>query len=337
MELWDSWIAIGLIAAAAWGLSCVIDVCFVGRGIFREPVDGVLVAGIFCILPFAAFGGLGALDDLSLEVAAVAALAGLCYLLHVWFYFKALFALNDASNAEIFNTLSVLLVPVLAFALLGEVLEARHYVAIGLSVSGVAVLLAFQLGTLTWRVAAFLGASVSFISLTMVMQAWVLKVAGFETAVSLFSGAAFAAVLLMLGARSTLRRRTTGLCRRFGLLFAAVQLLELVAVLGSQRATDVGPSVSLVALLESSLPIFVMAFSRMLFGMSRFWPSVDGKGIRSALAAQTRAYPAKLVSLLLIASAILLVDASAGADTGREASQLHDASLSQGEPGSTGD
>lgn len=307
MGLWDNWIAMGLIAAAAWGLSCVIDVCFVGKGVYRDPLDGPLIAGLFCVLPLIVFGKPDILSEIDVRVAAVALFAGVCYLLHIYFYFKALFVLNDASNAEIFNNLSVLIVPVLAFVFLGEILNPLHYFAIGLSLSGILVLVRFQLSKLTWRVTALLSASVVFISLAMVAQAWVLQFVTYEPAVFLFSLAAFVSVLCILITRTHLRRRVVGLCKRFGLLFAGVQVLELVAILGSQRATDVGPSVSLVVLLECSLPLFVMAFSWMFLGIARSWRSSNKNGIRSALASQTDAYPAKIASLVLIVAAIGLV------------------------------
>lgn len=307
MELWSSWIAMGLLSAATWGLSCVIDVCFVGEGIYRKPADGPIVAGLFCVLPFLAFSGPETTAEIDFGIVAATFLAGICYLLHVYFYFKALFALNDASNAEIFNTLSVLLVPVLAFLLLGEILPPLHYAAICLSIIGILVLIRLQLSTLTWQVAGLLGASVLFVSLVMVLQARVLQFASYETAVSLFSLTAFVASVCLLAARTRLRRRIVHLCKRFGLLFFAVQLLELTAMLGSQRATDVGPSVSLVALLECSLPVFVMVFSWMFLAASRYWPKTGVDGIRTALASQTDAYPAKLISLVLIVAAIGLV------------------------------
>jgi hypothetical protein len=196
---------------------------------------------------------------------------------------------------------------VFAFFLLGEILSPLQYFAIGLSIAGILVLVRFQFSSLTWQVAGLLGISVLFISLVMVMQAWVLQFVGYETAVLLFSFGAFLSVVALLAARMKLRRRILNLCGRFGLLFAAVQLLELGAVLGSQRATDVGPSVSLVALLECSLPIFVMGFSWMLLIASRHWRGRNKNGIRAVLALQTKAYPAKLLSLVLIISAIGLV------------------------------
>jgi uncharacterized membrane protein len=107
----------GLMAAAARGLSCVIDVCFVGEGVYRDPLDGPLIAGLFCILPLFVFGEANVVQVVDPGVALMTLLAGICDLLHIYFYFKALFVLNDASNAEIFNNLSVLLVPLLVINL----------------------------------------------------------------------------------------------------------------------------------------------------------------------------------------------------------------------------
>ena len=309
MVLWDSWIAIGLLSVAAWGLSCVIDVCFVAEGIYRKPVDGLVVAGVFLVIPLFVSTGNSSFDVGSPGVAIAALTAGVFYLLHIYFYFRALFALNDASNAEIFNTLSVLMVPVLAYVLLGEVLEPLHYAAIGVSVLGVLLLIRLQLSTLTWKVSALLGMSVLFISLVMVMQAWVLEHVEYDTAVSLFSSGGVLVIVTLLVTRGGLRSRTMALGRRFGVVLVGVQLLELGAILGLQRATDVGPSVSLVALLECSLPLFVMGFSWLLLGLSRCWHDSTSAGIRTALAEQTHAYPAKLISLVFIVSAIILAQA----------------------------
>jgi len=84
-------------------------------------------------------------------------------------------------------------------------------------------------------------------------------------------------------------------------------LLELAAVLGSQRATDLGPSVSLVALVECSLPIFVLAFSGLFALAADRWMPVRSVALRSALYLQTVAAPSKIASMFLIVFAIFLV------------------------------
>ena len=306
MEIWNNWVLMGLFAAAAWALSCVVDVCFIGEGIYREPVDGPLTAGVFCVVPLLLYDVPPGTEQIENGAAFIALGAGFCFLLHVHFNFKALFEMNDATNAEIFNTLSVILVPVLAFVLLGEVLGILSYLAIALSVAGILLLIRYQVGRLTGRVAAFLAASVFFVSLMMVLQAWALEYLDYSAAVWWFSLAAVAGVAMLL-LRSTLRHRLAYFARRYGLVLAAVQMLEFGGVLGSQRATDVGPSVSLVALLECSLPVFVMIFSWLILATRPPGIGTSSPRVRSALAAQTTAYPAKLTSLALIVVAIGLV------------------------------
>lgn len=303
----DSWVTMSLLAAAAWALSSVIDVCFVGNGIYRKVSDGPAIAGLFCIVPALAASGTLSLAGLSWTVVCVGMLSGVVFLLHIHFYFKALFSLNDAVNAEIFNTLGVLFVPVLAFVFLGERLGWLNYVAIAFAVLGILLLTAFQLSRLSWTVIGHLFASVVSISLLMVMQAWVLRYTNYATAVWLFSSAAFLLVLVVFGVPRHNRRRIGGMCRRFGTLFLAVQLLELGAVLGSQRATDIGPSVSLVALLECSLPIFVMTFSWLIAFTTRLWMPFRSSALHAALSLQTSAAPSKIASMVLIVFAIFLV------------------------------
>lgn len=303
----DSWVLMALVAAAAWALSCVIDVCFVGNGVYRRASDGPAIAGVFCLVP--ALTSMFALDptELTVSVVLVGLLSGIAYLLHAYFYFKALFAVNDAVNAEIFNTLAILIVPLMAFVFLGERLAWQNYVAIAIAASGIVVLVGLQVARLPAIAIGYLIAAVCSISLVMVLQAWILQSASYASAVWIFSSAAFVITMLVFGLPRRRRRRVIGLCRRFGGVFIFVQLLEMAAVFGSQRATDLGPSVSLVALLECALPLFVMLFSWAIAMTARQWRASRWQQLRAALALQTVAARSKFASLLLIAMAILLV------------------------------
>ena len=303
----DNWIVMALFATGAWALSCVLDVFCVSNGIYRKVTDGPLVVGLFCLVPAVLTGPWVRIDDVTLSLAAVASLSALAFLLHVYFYFKALFELTDAVNAEIFNTLGVVVVPALAFVLLGERLGALNYVAIAVAAGGILLLVRYQVRRMSWPVIASLGASVLFVSMMMVLQAWALDRAAFVTVVFVFSSAAFVSVLVVFAVRRRERRRVTQVCRRFGALFVCLQLLEIGAVLASQRATDVGPSVSLVALLECSLPVFVMLFSWLFVFGADLWGHRQAVAFRSALALQTFAAPSKLVSMTIIVFAIFLV------------------------------
>ena len=84
------------------------------------------------------------------------------------------------------------------------------------------------------------------------------------------------------------------------------ELLQFVAILSSQRATDIGPSVSFVAIVECSLPLFVMIFSAILLQISRNW-NVMSSDMNDALLLQMTATPVKITSMALILCAILMV------------------------------
>lgn len=309
MLLWvfDNWVLMALFAAGAWAMSSVIDVCFVSNGIYKSASDGTTVSGLFCIIP--AIASWHAVDLAGIEplVVCIGVLSGIAYLLHVYFYFKALFELNDAVNAEVFNSLSVLVVPVLAFLFLGERLAWSNYLAIAITALAVVVLIGFQATRLSLSAIVHLATSVLCISIMMVAQAWVLNHADYLTAVWLYSSAAFVLSVTVCGARRKNRQRVSTMFRQFGAFFVTVELLEIAAVLGSQRATDKGPSVSLVALVECTLPIFVMVFSLAIALSSKRLLPTRSVAIRKALSLQTIAAPSKVASMVLIACAIFIV------------------------------
>ncbi len=61
-----------LAAAAAWALSSVLDVCIVGDGVYREPADGPVIAGLFCLLPLAVATPTAGVPVIGPDVAGVA-------------------------------------------------------------------------------------------------------------------------------------------------------------------------------------------------------------------------------------------------------------------------
>ncbi len=308
MMPWDNWVMMSILAASAWAASCVLDVCFVSRGIYRRPWDGPTVAGLFCVVPVVIVPMTGRLDfSVEPNVLVVAFLSGLVFLAHVYSYFKALFLLNDAVNAEIVNNLCVLIVPVLAFFLLGERLGILHYVSICIGAGAVILLMMSQTFRLQHRVVLYLGISVSSISLMMVMQAWVLQHLGYASTVWIFCFASFATVGLTIAVAPGQSKNLLASAKSFGLAFVGVQLLELGGTLGSQRATDVGPSVSLVALLECAVPVLIMVFSWATVASVRLTHGQAAQILVPALLQQTRFAPTKIMAVLMIVLAIAMI------------------------------
>ncbi len=243
---------------------------------------------------------------MTLLASVPAVVAGICYFLHMYFVFKALFMINDGSCSEIFNMLSVLFVPFLAFLVLGEQLASMHYLAISLALGGIVALIrGYLFGGNRWVILLLIMA-VLCISMSMVLQAWVFTQMPYWNGVVLFTAGSLLTALILLGLKKDRCRRITDLCIRYGRVFLVVELVELSAVLFWQRATAMSPSVSFVAVLECSLPVFVMGFSFGLLAISHRWKSVTPV-VREALRLQVTATPVKLLSLSLILAAIVIL------------------------------
>ena len=296
-----------LLTPALWSIACVIDVCFVGENTYKSPFDGAIVSGLFCIVPIliilSQLSGWGLITVLSVAMALI---AGAAYFLHVLFYFKALFAMNDASHVEIFNSLSVLFVPLFAFVFLNERLVPMYYAAIILAFIGVVILIRYNLSALARKTVGLLLASVIFVSIAMVIQSWVFKQMDYWNGALLFLVGNFSAAVLLACVKNARRVRVLTLCRRFWPIFALAESIEIAAVLSSQRATDIGPSVSLVAVVECSLPAFIMLLSALLLKIPASWMRLS-HDIRDSLMIQLSAFPAKLVSMCFIGFAIVLL------------------------------
>lgn len=309
-DLWNNWIVMALMTPALWAVSSIIDICFVGERIFRFPSDGPIISGLFSLVPLVVLMTQnGGWETVTLWVSITSVFGGICYFLHMYFVFKALFTINDGTCSEIFNLLSVLFVPLFAFLLLGEQLSLMHYLAISLASVAIVALVRGYLFGVHRRAVAFFIMAVLCISVAMVLQAWVFEQMPFWNGVVLFSSGSFLTALFLLGAQRNRSRYIFSLCSRFGRIFLIVELVELTAVLFWQRATAIGPSVSFVALVECSLPVFVLGFSLGLLAISHRWKTVT-PAIREALCLQTAATPVKLMSLTLILVAIFIVHAN---------------------------
>ncbi len=305
--LWDNWIMIAFIAPLVWATSCIIDVCFISENVYRRPMDGTIVSGLISIIPCVHF--LFAIDSwagISFFDAIPAVVAGVVYFLHSYYYFRALFCINDASGAETFISMSVLVVPVLAFVLLGERLDTIYYIAAIVALIGVVILIACHFRGLNCGAIWNLSFAVVYISLCMVVQAWVFEKMDFQHGITLFCAGTFATALLVCLLKPAQGKRVVGICRRYGLVLIFAELIGIFAVVMSHRATSISPSVSLVAIVECSLPVFIILFSLAVRSIPKQWYSIS-TDTRDALALQVSSLPAKLVSLALISFAIVLV------------------------------
>ena len=308
MELSQNWLLMALLTPTLWAVNCLVDSCLVGGRVYRKAADGAIVSCLFGALPVLAVLGWSAApsvegsDLMMLPPGGIA--AGLAYALHLACYFRVLFRLNDVSGAETFLLLSVLIVPLFAFVLLGEALPARYYLAFAIAAAGVSLQCLPVLRRAGASVAFDLIVCVLAVSLSMVLQSHALETRGYASATLAFNLTLVAAALVPLALGRRVRERIVALARRVPLVLLASELLGTLAVLSSHRATEYGPSVSVVALLECLLPLIIVLVSLTALGVNRVVPVLT-RDHRKTLRRQTRNVPSKSLALLAVSVSLL--------------------------------
>lgn len=295
-----------------WSLTNIIDIYFVS-GVYEDEWDGVLINSLFQLLPwllplfgFVAF----VLPDTSAIV--IAFLAGGCLVLSIYFYFKTLFISNDMVVLQALWNLSVPLVPFLAWLFVGERLSFIHYVGIAMAFVGVML---FSLHKKIKekqlrRVFSIMSGAIFFFASSMVLQTEAYRRIGddFWTGFLLFSmGVAVVGFLLMFFDPMPIKKRVVHvlqMSRKYFAVFILAEMLNLFGVLTSQRAIDLSPAVSFVAVIGSLAPVFVMVLSLLLVGI--FFKMNRAKA-QQMYQDQLVAFKTKVLACCIIAIGIYLI------------------------------
>jgi len=263
--IWDSWVWVALAVPIFYGLDAVLDAFFVGKSVYKNPVHATILSGLFSGLAILFFLFQNqVIERPALLIILACLLNGGLYLIHVYFYFKALFKLNDSSNIEVFLGFSVFLVPVLAFIFLNEKLIFNQYLGISIALIGVVILTIASIKRKSFiRTLLPMGGAILLLSISFVIQDEIYQHVSFQAGLSYFMGGqVIAALLLWLGTEC---KGVVSSAEKFGPLFIFSQFLGVLAVVFSQRAIDISPSISYVAAIETTTPLFIMLFSLMLF------------------------------------------------------------------------
>ncbi|MFK7996499.1 MAG: hypothetical protein AB8B87_20340 [Granulosicoccus sp.] len=310
MEILNNWLLMAVITPTFWAMACVLDSCLIGSNVYRKASDGAIVSCLFCIAPAALALGMdfstltSVLNVYGIPVTAIA--AGLAYAAHLFFYFRSLHCLNDVSGAETFIALSVLFVPFFAWVLLGERLPGRYYLAFVIAASGVLVQCWPIIRKAGLHLLANMLVTMVTVSLSMVLQSSALESHGFTASTVLFNLTVFLVAVVALLSNHRTRRRMRKLIRRYPAVLVLGEILGVLAVVSSHRATQQGPSVSIVALIECLLPLIIIAISSALILFNRYWPMLSRRHLRT-LKMQLQGVPTKIgaVALLMISLSIL--------------------------------
>jgi hypothetical protein len=315
-----NWFLLAFVAPVLWAAVTLLDTYFV-HGIYTDAMDGAVISGLFQSLPWLLVP-LGLIDFVypgnASAVNAIA--AGALFLLSFLAYFKALFIANDGALMQLLWNLSVLVVPFLAWLLIGERLEVTHYAGIVLAFAGLAGF-GFDARVQT-RKARHIGlimlTAVVALASSMVASKQAYQLAAsmrteggddFWSTFLLFCAGASAAAILLLMMRGPAHagiqaRRVVRLSQRYFLVFLLAETLSLLGTLASQRAISLAPSVSFIVVIESLVPVFVMGASLLL----AIWFRGAGRAeLAAAYRAQFSNPGGKTLALVMIAGGIYVI------------------------------
>ena len=255
-----------------WALVNIIDVYFV-NGVYENELDGTMIAGLFQIIPWAI---LFFVVDLKLpsvsdfKILWLSFVGGILYTSSFYFYFKALFNRNDVSLLQILWNLTIIAVPVLSFFIFGEVLPAYKYLGMAIVLGG-ATILSFNpkiREKISGRYVGIMMGAVLFLSVSMIMEGKAYDLLyeaygaqGFWLGFLCFSLGAFTTGLAFA---VFARRSPLSLIRKYYKVFLLGEGIYFLGNLSSQKALDVAPSASYVAVVETFVPVFILIYSLLI-------------------------------------------------------------------------
>lgn len=295
-----------------WALVNIIDIYFVSS-VYEDEWDGILINSVFQALPWLLpLFGIVSIQYPGLWASVPAFLGGACLVLSFFYYFKTLFVSNDMVVVQALWNVSVPLVPFLAWIFLGEQLAPVHYAGITLAFFGVML---FSLHEKIkeknfLQVFKIMMGAVFFFSLSMVLQAEAYQRMDndFWTGFLIFSaGASITGFLLLFVDPKPLKERTRHLVimsKTYFFVFFFAESLNLLGVLASQRAIDLTPAVSFVAVIGSLTPVFVLILSAVLLPVLLF---MNKSKAHQMYRDQLVAFRTKVLACCIIAVGIYLI------------------------------
>lgn len=306
---WNNWLVLAFVAPLFWALVNIIDIFLVNQ-VYEDEYDGAIMIGFFQIIPWLAvpFFGFSLPEG---GIALFAMLGGILYCASMLFYFRALFATNDASFILVFWNMTALTVPILAFLIFKERLSIVQYAGIAITFLGVLFLtLNKKVGRGSIKkVATVMSCAVLFFSLSMVVQDGVYSNTAFWGGFLFFSlGNILGSIIIF-----SLRKKKTAshllrLNKKYFSWFLMTELVSLTGVISSQRSIDLSPSVSFVAAIESIQPAFIMILSAVIFAAFAIFSLGNKKMMKKIYEEQLVGFCAKSLAIIIVAIGIYMIN-----------------------------
>ena len=310
MAILSNWLVMAFAAPILWAVVNIIDVYF-SKEVFRDEYDAVIITGAFGVLPWTLVPILG----FSFPENGLALLAfggGICFLLSYWFYFRALFAIGDTALIQVLWNTTAIVVPILAFFLIGEKLSGIHYLGIAITFAGLMTL--SMAGGITRenisRILLSMVGAIIFFSVSMIAQERVYSQATFWSGLLAFVLGIFSGSLLFLIFR-TLQGKTGHLIkmnRDYAGWFLGTEIINIVGIVCSQRAISLAPAISFVAVIESLMPALIVIESLAILLLLKVFSKNGHELMEKIHREQTAGFQIKVVSIVIMAIGIYLIN-----------------------------
>lgn len=308
--LLNNWLLVAFIAPFFWALVNIIDVYFVEE-IYDNAYDGTVITGlsqiiVLLIVPFVGF----VVPDGKTMILAL--LAGFFLVTAYFFYFKALFITSDATLLQILWNLLAIVVPILAFIFLRERLSAIQYFGIIVTFFGVLHLTIDKkiVEKRLKEVSLIMSGAILFFSLMMILTREVYVHTSFLGGITFFSLGAMIAGLFFYVLRSIKygKGNLVKIGKKYYKWFVLSEMLTLAGIMTSQRAIDLSPAVSFVAVIESIQPAFIVISSIVIYIILKNYSGANMDVIRRIKNDQLVSIGSKIFAIAVMAIGIYMIN-----------------------------
>jgi drug/metabolite transporter (DMT)-like permease len=308
--LLNNWFLIALIAPLFWALVNIIDVYFVEQ-IYDNEYDGTVITGLFQILPWLMIPFIGLVVP-DAKIAIMAMLGGFCIVASYFFYFKALFITSDSTLILILWNSVAIFVPILAFLFLQEKLTLFQYLGIILTFLGV-MYLSFDQKIKEkniLKVIAIMSATVLLWSASMILAKSVYSNTSFQGGIMFFSLGSMLTGLFFYVLRQKKHEKgnLVAIGRKYFKWFLLSEILTLSGIVTSQRAIDLSPSVSFVAVIESIQPAFIVISSAVIFIIISRFSNKNKEVAKRIHSDQLVGISSKIYAIIVMAIGIYMIN-----------------------------
>ncbi len=307
----NNWLLVSVMAPALWALVNIIDLFF-AEDVYKDEYDGTIISGLFSGIPWLLFPFAKVVFP-QFQISILAVASGYLFGMSIFFYFRAIYKTKDMALIQTLWMMSAVLVPILAYLVLGEKLTLTQYAGSTI-VFAAAVSLSAEGSTrkdlckiLPSMVGAILLLSISMIGQKVVYT----NKSEFFGGFLMFSLGSFSAGFTVLVIRMVLGKTSHlwAMSRKNAGKFLGAESLQLIGVFCSQRAIDISPAVSFVAVIESLLPAFVIFESLVIFVVFKAFSFNREDLAKDIYENQTKGWIVKAVVIAIMALGIYLIKA----------------------------